>query len=535
MSQAPSSKSSHRLGRSAGLIGLAIFSSRLLGVARDILMGVFFGTGDDADAFGVATRIPTLLRDLFAEGAMSAAFVPTFTRYLTRGGKASAWRLGSQVVNALLVVTGALVILGIVFAGPLAGHIATEYASVPGKLEKTILLTRLNMPFLLLIAIAAAYMGMLNALRRFFVPALSPAMYNVVFIACIAVGVPLFRSWGIEPVLALAVGMLLGGVAQIAIQWPLLRREGYRHEWRLDPKDPGLHEVLVLMGPGVLGVGAAQINVLINTVLATNENHAVAALQYAFRLMYLPIAIFGVSIATAAIPDLARHAATGSLAEMRRTLSWGVRLMLVLSVPAMVGLMVLSSPIVELIFQRGAFGPDSTRRVAGALFYYAPGVIGYSIVKMASASFYSLQNARTPVMVSVVTILANIVLNLWLDHLMGFRGLALGTAIAANINAGLLLYLLSKRIGGLDGRRVMVSLVKIGAASTLMGVAAYYSDAWLHSSLPARVLGSIEVSRACRVAATIAAAIAVLAGSAWALRLDEFGQAMRRVTARFRG
>ena len=526
---------SERLARSAGLIGLATFASRILGVGRDVLMAVYFGTGHDADAFGVATRIPTLLRDLFAEGAMSAAFVPTFTRYLTREGRASAWRLGSQVINALLIVTGILVVLGIVFAGPLVGGIASDYARVPGKLEETIQLTRVNMPFLLLIAIAAACMGMLNALKRFFVPAFSPAMYNVVFIACLAIGVPLFRAVGIAPVMALSAGMLLGGLAQIVVQWPLLHREGYRHTWTLDPRDPGLHELLVLMGPGVLGVAAAQVNLLVNTVLATNEAGAVAALQYAFRLMYLPIGIFGVSIATAAIPDLARQAALGSHPDMRRTLSSGLRLMLMLSVPATVGLMVLSGPIVELVFQRGQFAAESTLRVGSALFFYAPGVIGYSIVKIASPSFYSLQDARTPVAVSVITILSNVGLNVWLDHVMGFRGLAFGTAIAANINAGLLLALLGRRIGGLDGRRVLVSLIKITVASAAMGLAAFYGEAFLHAHLPARQLGLALLPRLIRVLGGIGMGLATLAVAAWLLRIEEFSQAMGRVLRRSKG
>jgi putative peptidoglycan lipid II flippase len=523
-----------RLTRSAGVIGLATLTSRVLGLGRDVLIGLFFGTGHAADAFGVATRVPTLLRDLFAEGAMSAAFVPTFARSLTRDGKEAAWRLGSQVINALALVTGALVVLGIVFAAPLASTLAGDYAAVPGKLETTIRLTQVNMPFLLLIAIAAAFMGMLNALRRFVVPAMSPAMYNVVFIACTAAGVPLFGRLGLDPVMALSVGMLAGGVAQIAVQWPTLRREGYRHSWILNPRDPALHEVLVLMGPGTIGVAAAQVNLFVNTVLATNEPGAVAALQYAFRLMYLPIGIFGVSVATAAIPELARHAAKGEHDDMRRTLSWGLRVMLMLSVPAAVGLMVLDEPIVELIYQRGAFDATSTALTAGALFYYAPGIIGYSVVKIASPSFYSLMDARTPVLVSVATILANIGLNLWLDRVMGFRGLALGTAIAANLNAVLLLYLLRGRIGGIDGARVLRSLIKITIASAAMGVVAYAAEAWLEAVLPATLFGLGEVPRAIRVFGAIGAALATLALSAWALRLEEFGLVMAQINAKFK-
>src|SRR5262245_5568053 len=257
------------LAKSAGVIGAATLTSRILGLVRDQAQAYFFGTDWRADAFVVATRVPTLLRELFAEGAMSAAFVPTFTRTLTREGKEAAFRLGSQVVNGLLLVTGILVLLGIVFAGPLTASYAKDFAAIEGKLELTVELTRINMPFLIMIAVAAAFMGMLNALHKFFVPATSPAMFNVVFVAATVVLVPLFRRMGIEPVMALSVGMLGGGLAQMLAQWPALQREGYRHQFVLNHRDPALREVLFLMGPGTIGAAAAQINLFVNTSLAT--------------------------------------------------------------------------------------------------------------------------------------------------------------------------------------------------------------------------------------------------------------------------
>jgi putative peptidoglycan lipid II flippase len=373
---------SERLTKSAGLIGLATLGSRVLGLVRDQAMATFFGTGWQADAFVVATRIPGLLRDLFAEGAMSAAFVPTLTRTLTKQGKDAAWRLGSQVVNGLLLVTGTLVLVGIIFAPQITRLVVDDkFISYPGKYDLAVTLTRWNMPFLMLIAIAAAFMGMLNGLRKFFIPAMSPAMYNVVFILATVTLVPLFRSMGVETTMALSIGMLGGGLAQIVSQWPSLRREGYRHRWILNPKDPVLREVLVLMGPGTIGVAAAQINLLVNTWLATSVDGAAAALRYAFQLMYLPIGIFGVSVATATIPDLARHAAEDAHDRMIKTVSWAIRLMIVLSIPAIVGLVVLSGPIVELIYLRGRFDSNSLWMTAGSLAFYAPGILGYSIVK----------------------------------------------------------------------------------------------------------------------------------------------------------
>jgi len=522
------------LARSAGLIGLATLSSRVLGLVRDVVQGHYFGTGTQADAFVVATRIPTLLRDLFAEGAMSAAVVPTLARVQQSDGQAAAWRLGAQVINGLLVVTGVLVLAGIVFAEPLVRFYATGFIDTPGKLALTVELTRVNMPFLLLVAVAAACMGMLNAMRRFVMPSLAPALYNVVFIACTVVFVPVFYAVGVDPVMALSAGMLLGGAAQLVAQWPSLRREGYRHQWRLDVGDPRLREVLLLMGPGTLGVAAAQVNLLVNTNLATAEDGAAAALSYAFRFMYMPVGIFGVSVATAAIPELARHAADRAHGEMRTTLSWGLRLMLMLSVPATLGLMVLASPIVQVIFERGRFDAESTAMTAGALAFYAPGIVGYSIVKIVSPSFYSLRDARTPMLVSVVTIAVNLGLNLWLNAVMGFRGLALGSAIAANVNAGLLLWLLSRRIGGVDARRVSVSLVKILIASLVMALAVWWIDARLAGWLPSELLGGTLAPRIVRVGASIGTGVAVLAIAAAALRIQEFRQAVARVTGRVR-
>ncbi len=515
-----------RLARSAGLVGIATLTSRILGLVRDVVQSYFFGTGMAADAFGVATRIPTLLRDLFAEGAMSAAFVPTFTRHLEKRGRDGAFRLGAQVLNGLLIVTGIMVVLGIVLAGPLV-HWYTEFTD-PDKVRLTVLLTQVNMPFLMLIAVAAALMGMLNGLRHFFVPAMSPALLNVCFIACTALLTPWFTRIGVEPAMALSLGMLTGGVAQILVQVPTIWRLGYRHKWVLDPKDPGVREVLMLMGPGSIGVAAAQVNLFVNTILATGHDGAVSALQYAFRMIYMPIGIIGVSIATAAIPQIARRAADLDYAGMRETLSWGTRLMLMLSVPATVGLIVLASPIVELIYERGEFTADSTMLVASALLFYAPGIVGYSIVKIASPCFYSLQDARTPIIVSLITIVVNLVLNLTLNAWMGFTGLALGTAIAANVNAGLLLVLLSRRIGGVDGRRIWWSFVKISVATIVMALAAWSGERWLRDVLP----GDGTILRGARVFAVIGASLVALAAASWVLRIEEFNQAVARIRAK---
>jgi putative peptidoglycan lipid II flippase len=524
---------SSRLARSAGVIGIATMASRLLGVARESALAAVFGasTTMQMDAFNVAFRVPNLLRDLFAEGAMTAAFVPTFSRTLTERGRDAAWRLGSLVINTLLVVTGVLVVLGIVFATPITEAIASgdEFAAYPGKLELTADLTRIMLPFLTTIAVAVAMMGMLNSLRKFFIPALSPAMFNVATIAC-AFGLVPFMPWfNLPPIAGIAIGTLLGGLGQILLQWPVLRREGFRYRPVLDFKDPELREILRLMGPGTLGLAAVQINVFVNTYLATTQQQgAISWLTYAFRLMYLPIGLFGVSIATAALPDIARHANASDPGAMRRTISGALRMMLMLNVPATVGLIVLAEPIIALLLERRAFTSADTAATAAALMFYAPGLIGYSVVKIASPSFYSLRDSRTPVIVSVVSVAANLGLNLVLVRLMGFRGLALGTAIAAIINAGALLWLLRGRLGGLEGGRIAVALGKITVASAIMGAAAWYTAQWLAVALP----GPGELFKLLRVGIAIGVALGVLAASAKLLRIAEFDEAFSKVTRR---
>jgi putative peptidoglycan lipid II flippase len=504
-------------------------ASRLLGVARETVLAAMFGAGTQMDAFNVAFRVPNLLRDLFAEGAMTAAFVPTFTRTLTQKGEADAWRLGSFVINALALVTGLVALLGIVFADPITAALAPEYARVPGKLELTAHLTRVMMPFFPMIAIAASVMGMLNARHRFFVPSLSPAMFNVATILCAFALAPFMPAIGQQPIMAIAIGTLLGGLGQIVLQWPLLRREGFRYQPVLSFRDSGVREVLRLMIPGMVGLGAVQVNVVVNTYLASGEPPgSVSWLTYAFRLMYLPIGLFGVSIAMASLPDISRHAVAEDLVSMRQTVSRGLRMMLVLNVPATVGLIVLAQPIVSLLYERNRFGAADTVATAGALAFYAPGLIGYSAVKIASPTFYSLGNSRTPVTVSVLSVLANLILNVMLVRVLSFRGLALGTALAALFNAGTLLWLLRGRLGGLDGRPVAIAAVKITGASILMAVAARLTSDLLNGWLP----GNTEWLRIVRVSCSIAVGLVTLAAAAKIFRVEEFDEVWQRLFRR---
>jgi putative peptidoglycan lipid II flippase len=520
------------LARSAGLISLATLASRVLGVVREIVVAALFGasTGPAMDAFNVAFRIPNLVRDLFAEGAMTAAFVPTFTRTLTSRGREVAWRLGNLVINALLLVTTILVVLGIVFAEPITHAIAgAEFASVPGKLELTTELTRIMLPFLTTVAVAVALMGMLNSLHRFFIPSLSPAMFNVATIFCAFAVVPFMPMVGLPPIAGIAIGTLLGGIAQVAMQYPSLHKEGFRYRPVLSFDDPDVREILRLMGPGTLGLAAVQINVFVNTYLATTqEQGAVSWLGYAFRLMYLPIGMFGVSIAMAALPNISRHVGSSDMAAVRRTISQGIRMMLMLNVPATIGLVALARPIVELIYERGAFVAQDTTSTAQALMFYSPGLLGYSAVKIISPTFYSMRDARTPVLVSVLAVAVNLGLNLVLVNVLGFRGLALGTAIASVFNAAVLIVMLSRRLRGLEMRAIASDFVRILAAASVMGIAAWGTCTALETWLP----GATFALRLLRVSTSIGIGLLVLMLAARILRLEDFDTARKRVLSR---
>ena len=513
---------SPRLARSAGVFGLATITSRILGLVREVVMAYYFGAGDANDAFRIASRIPNLVRDLFAEGAMSAAFVPTYTRTLTLEGRERSWQLANSVINALLLVTGVIVVLAIVFAEPLVSLYAANFSSVPGKLELTIYLARIVAPFLTLVAVAAVLMGMLNSLGHFFVPALSPAMFNVAGIVMAVTLIPFAPQLGVQPITIAALATIVGGFAQIAIQVPPLRKEGYRYRPTLDFRDEGLRRVLLLMGPGTIGMAATQINVFVNSWLATGQGTgAVSWLEFAFRLMYLPIGLFGVSIGAAATPAISRMVAEKNLERIRSTLANGLGLMFFLNVPATVGLMVLAQPIIAVIFQRGRFTPEDTLATAAALQLYAIGLIGYSVVRIISPTFYALGRSRVPVMVSAGSVIVNVIFSVTLVKLMGYRGLALGTSITALVNASVQLFLLRREIHGLNGSQIAASFARVVIASAVMGAVTWAT----YNAMLSLVPGGSLTTQAMRLAVTIVVALIALVGMAQLLRIQEYGEA----------
>lgn len=513
---------SHALARSARAVSLATLVSRLLGLVREqTVAGLFSRT--QTDAFFIAFRIPNLLRDLFAEGAMSSAFVPTFTEQLHKRTREQAWAFAATVLTLLATVLSGVAVLGMLLSPWLVQRFAGDYRDVAGKLELTVGLTRLMFPFLPMVAMAAAAMGCLNASRRFFIPALAPAMFNVGSIACAWLLSPLMPRWGLDPVFSLAIGTLLGGLGQFAIQLPLLRREGLRLMPRFDFSHPGVRRVLALMAPATVGLAAVQINIFVTSVLATREGEGpVSWLQYAFRFMYLPIGLFGVAMASATLPAMASHHAQGDLAAMRATLARGLRLLTMITVPATAGLLALSPAIVAAVYQHGRFGPHDAAMTAAALRWYAAGLAAYAATKLLVPAFYTLGRTAVPVIASLLSVAMNVALSLLLVRPMGFEGLALATSATAFLNMALLYVLLRKTAGLLETRRLIAVFLRIALASAAMAVVCLWADRWLVARLPVEGEHPALWAQVARLAGGMGAGMAFLGLAAWGLRLEEF-------------
>ncbi|HYR69142.1 MAG TPA: murein biosynthesis integral membrane protein MurJ [Candidatus Dormibacteraeota bacterium] len=516
------------VARSAGVISAATFLSRVLGLVREQVFAAQFGAGFAVDAFQVAFRIPNLLRDLFAEGAMSAAFVPTLSRAQERSGPEAALRLTNLVINFLLVIVSAICLVGILAAPWIVRVLAPGFAAVPGKLELTTLMTRIMTPFLVLVSIAAAVMGFLNTRRVFFIPAVAPAMLNLALIAAGFLIAPLCPRFGLEPIVGMAFGTLLGGLGQLLIQVPALRAQGYRWRPQVSFRDPDVLRMVSLMTPAAVGIAAVQVNNFVSTFLAsTLVEGSVSWLNYAYRLMQLPIGLFGVAIATVTLAEVARHAAQKNIAGLKETLSFSLRLVFLLTLPATLVLIALARPIVALLYQHGKFGASDTVETAKALWAYAAGLAAFSAVRVMVPAFYSLGMARIPVTVSFISIGITVGLNFLLMGPMRHAGLALATSIGSVLNFALLFWMLRSRIGGIGGRALAFSAARISLAAALAGGAAWFTAGAVEGVTGLESLGA----RLAVVGAGLAAAAVVFVGAATILRVEE----LQRLLGRLRG
>jgi putative peptidoglycan lipid II flippase len=487
----------HSVVKSAGVIGIATFSSRILGFVRDMVLARLFGATPAADAFFIAFRIPSLLRELFAEGSMSSAFIPVFTEYRTTRSKQDAWELASAVFTTLLTIVTFVTIVGMVAAPWLVHWLAPGFQENPDKLALTTLLARIMFPYLLFVSLAALAMGILNSVRAFAAPAFSPLFLNVFIIVGALLVSPLLQ----EPIIGVAIGVVAGGAAQFAMQLPSLKLRGLLFGFRFEPGHPGLRRIGLLMVPSLLGLSVTQVNLTVSTVLGSFFAGGPTYLFYGMRLIQFPLGIFGVALAMAILPTLSSQAARGALDELRTTLGFGLRMILFIIVPAMVGLILLRTPIVHLFFEHGTFTAQDTSATALVVLCYAIGLWAFGGVRIIVAAFYSLQDTKTPAISAAVAVAANILFSLLLMRPLGAAGLAFATALAAMVNGGILVAVLNRRLGGVDWAAVGRSSVRVAIACAPMAMACWWAagapvwthpDDWVAKSV--MLFGAIAVS-----------------------------------------
>jgi putative peptidoglycan lipid II flippase len=525
--------------RSAGIVSLAVLMSRVTGLLRESVMARLFGAGLMYDAFMLGFRIPNLTRDLFAEGALASAFVPTFTNYLTNRGKEESARLVNLVGTALILVVGVVCTLGIVFAPVLVHLLAPGFAAVPGKFELAVRMTRIMFPFLLLVALAAQAMGVLNASNKFAVPALASTFFNLGSVGFgIVLGIVLGPSLHLSRIEGMAIGVVLGGALQLAWQLPSLYSLGFRFRVAFDWKHPGLKRIFQLMVPAILGNAAVQINVMVNTNFASTISDPVRGLDgpvswlsYAFRFMQLPLGLFGVAMASATLPSISRSAAAGNMDEFRRTLSKSLAMVFLLTLPSSVGLIVLGKSIIGGIYQGGRFQMYDTQQTATALSCYAIGLSGYAALKVLNPAFYALGDARTPMIISLASILINYATASTMIRLVGLghAGLAVSTSVVALFGFFLLFEILRRRIGGVYGRELAGGIAKVLAASLVMAAAT-----WISNHYMIQRLGSTQVAHLANLLVSIPVGLLVFYGTCKALGVEELGMAARAFAAPIR-
>jgi putative peptidoglycan lipid II flippase len=456
--------------RAASVVGLSTLLSRVLGYIRDAVIAFGFGAGLYADCFFVAFRVSNLLRRLVGEGALTSSFVPIFTEELNRRSRIEAARLVSKAFTTFFVILVLLALLGIVFSDYLIMILSPGFAEVPGKFSLTVKLTRVMFPYMVFIGLMALAMGVLNSLRHFLAPALSPVLFNISIILAAVLLAPLMKV----PVYALAAGVLLGGVMQFVLQLPYLKRYGMAPGVDFGFTDPAIKRIFILMGPALLGVGVYQLNIFVTMRFASRlAEGSVSYLYYASRLMELPLGVFAVALSTAVLPSLSEYVAKRDFDSFRESLSFALRSVNFVTIPATFGLLVLSLPIIDILFVRGEFGAEDAMATAFALYFYALGLVPVASSRILVSVFYSLKDTTTPVLVGLVTVLFNIIMCIILVGPLKHGGLALATSLASTLNLVCLLAVLRRRFGRFEGKTVVRSALKSTLASAVMAIAVY--------------------------------------------------------------
>ena len=506
----------------------------MTGLVREMVMAHFFGAGFANDAFRVGFLIPNLTRDLFAEGALSSAFIPAFVDTLQQKGRKEAAHLANLVATALIIVVGALCILGMIFAPVMVEWLAGTFHETPGKFEEAVTMTRIMWPFLLLVAMAAQVMGILNSCGQFGVPAAASTLFNIFSLAA-GLSIGYIGPFGISPIEGMAYGVVIGGGMQLAWQIPSLRKQGFHFRPAFDWWHPGMKRILRQMGPAILGNSAVQINVTVNTHLATHiydpirgYNGPVSWLQFAFRFMQFPLGLFGVAIASATLTSISRSASSGNMDEFRRTLSRSLGMVFLLTIPSSVGLVLLAESMIGAVYQGGKIVPYDTRQIAVALCYYALGLSGYSALKVLTPAFYALNDSRTPMIVSMCSVLINYAVAVTMTRSagLGHAGLALTTSVVANFGFLVLFLILRRRIGGVHGRGLFDTVTKVAFASLLMGVAV-----WASSAAMRHLVGVSKLGRIADLAVSIPIGVTIFYNACRFVKVAELELALKAVTA----
>jgi putative peptidoglycan lipid II flippase len=468
-----------RVTTAAGVVSAATLLSRIFGYIRDMVFAWLFGVGPVSDAFIAAFRIPNLLRRLFGEGSLSISLVPVFTEFYIQHGEDEAFRLARSAIRVLAIVLTITAVLYIVLSPWIMRAVAYGYGSSSGKFSLAVTLTRIMSPYIFFIGMVALCMGILNVLGHFAAPALAPVLLNLAMIGCILVASHISDD-PIMWVYGLAVGVLIGGFLQLALQVPFLIKKGLNFWQKAKIYHPGLKKIGAMVFPATYGAAVFQINTIVSTLLASFQvEGSVTYLYFADRLVQFPLGLFGLATATAVLPSFSRQTAANDFVAVKDTFTYAIRLVFFVTIPAMVGLIVLREPIVALLFERGAFNTEDTRLTAYALLYYTMGLWAFSAVRIVVNTFYAMQDTATPVRMATVAIGANICLGIILMGPMGHGGLALSLSLASMLNLGLLLRALKARLGSLGWHTVSGSIWRTTLSAALMGAIVWITAKFL--------------------------------------------------------
>lgn len=472
MEKTKSSENS-KVAKAAGIVGALTMVSRVFGLLRDTVIAAIFGATWMTDAFWIAFRIPFTLSRLLGEGSLTVSFVPVFTEYLHKRTKEETLELAYNAFTILTIILTGITVLGIIFSPLIVGIIGAGFISEPNHFALAVFLNRLMFPYIFVVSLGALCMGILNSYRHFIAPALSPVLLNISMILAALC----LRSFFAEPITALAIGVLIGGILQLALQWSFLGKYGVKFRFRFNFNHPGVKQIGVLILPAIFSGGVNTINVFIGTSLASLlPGGSVTYLFYADRIMQLPLGVFAIAIGTATLPSFSRHVTAGNIDELKSSISFSLRLTLFLTIPAMVALMALNLPIISVLFQRGAFDAQAAIYTSQALFCYATGLWAYSIVRVFINSFYSLQDSKWPMKAAIITLIVNVLVSLALMYPLKHNGLALAVSIAAAVNVFTLSFVLRRKIGKFLDRSFYISIFKIVLSAASMAVAILLMD-----------------------------------------------------------